>query len=168
MMLKLFSIAYIKTYCYYYVKINYNHFDKCNFNTINPIFMKINDYNTSIRNTRKLYIWKLYNKNFDNFEQFLLRKKNIPIPLLNELIEKLEIKKNITKYIFKESFINSCFSLKDYKVQLIMIDQILKNNENIKMNCDINDTNFDLFYCVLVNKYISFIYGNEKSYYILI
>ena len=165
--LKLFSIAYIKTYCYFYVEINYNHFDKCNFDTISPIFMEINKYNTSTRNTRNLYIWKLYNKKFENFEQFLnfdFVTKNLP--LFQELEKQLQIEKNNTKFIFNESFINSCFLLKDYKDQLIVIEKILKNNKNIKMNYDINNENFDLFYCVLVNKYISFIYGNEKNYYI--
>ena len=35
--LKLDAIAYIKTYFHFYVEINYNHFDKCNFDKINEV-----------------------------------------------------------------------------------------------------------------------------------
>ena len=68
--LKLYSIAYIKTYFYYYVEINYNHFDKCNFNDINQFLVDKDENNKNLIYMRNIYIFRLYFKKFDNFEQF--------------------------------------------------------------------------------------------------
>ena len=56
-LLKLYAIAYLKTYCYYYVEINYNHFDKCNFEEINKLLNDKDENNILIRNIRNIYIW---------------------------------------------------------------------------------------------------------------
>jgi gas vesicle protein len=59
-LLKLYAIAYLKTYCYYYVEINYHYFDKCNFEEINKILNDKDENNELIRNMRNIYIWRLY------------------------------------------------------------------------------------------------------------
>ena len=168
--LKFYAIAYIKTYCYYYVEINYNYYDKCNFNEINKIFSDEYGKNGPIRNLRNLYIWRLYHIKFDNFEKFKNFKfKDKNIPFYDELINKLKLEEeNNTKYIFKENFINGT-ELKDYKTLLNFCEKIIINNNNDyinKMNFDLFNNNFDLFYNILVNNYISFIYGEEKNKYI--
>ena len=68
--LKIYAIAYIKIYFYYFVEINYNHFDKCRFTDINNLLMDKNENLQYIINMRNIYIFRLYFKKFDNFEQF--------------------------------------------------------------------------------------------------
>ena len=168
--LKFYAIAYVKTYCYYYVEINYNYYHLCDFNEINKIFFDKSRKNNPIRNIRNLYIWRLYYKKFDNFEKFKnFQFKDKNIPFYNELINILKLEEeNNTKYIFKENFINEA-ELKDYKILLNFCEKIIvnNNNDNINtMNFDLINNNFDLFYNILVNNYISFIYGEEKNKYI--
>ena len=106
--LKLYSIAYTKTYFYYYVEINYNHFDKCNFNDINRLLIDKDENNKKIVYMRNIYIFRLYFKKFDNFEQFKnfeFSTRNIPI--YQDIADNLrKEEKNDIDYIFKESFIN--------------------------------------------------------------
>ena len=108
-LLKLLSIAYIKTYCYYYVDINYSNKDNCNWREINVVFAdKDDEKNKDIRKLRNIYFWRLYCKKFENFEQFIgfnFAERNIAI--YKELRDILEKEKNSVKYIFKESFIVS-------------------------------------------------------------
>ena len=81
-LLKLYAIAYIKTYYYYYVEINYNHFEKCKFDQINDLFKLKDESNNNVRNIIHIYIWRLYYKkfnNFDEFKSFNFSSKNIPI-----------------------------------------------------------------------------------------
>ena len=54
--LKLLSIEYIKTYFYYYVEINFNYHDKCNFNEINGIISGPNENNEKIIKMINIYI----------------------------------------------------------------------------------------------------------------
>ena len=61
-LLKLYAVAFIKTYCYYYVEINYNHFDKVNFEEINKVLDDKDENNEKIRNIRNtinIYIWRI-------------------------------------------------------------------------------------------------------------
>ena len=69
-LLKLFAIAYIKIYLYYFVEINFNKFDNINWDEINRILDDKDENNKLIREMRNLYIWRLYCKKFENFDQF--------------------------------------------------------------------------------------------------
>ena len=106
-LLKLFAIAYIKTYCYYYVDINFKNKDNCVWKEINEVFNdKLDENNKNIRKVRNIYFWRLYSKKFENFEQFQsfnFIEKDVAI--FKELKDTLEQEKNNAKYIFKESFI---------------------------------------------------------------
>ena len=157
--LKLYSIAYIKTYFYYFVEINFNHHDKCNFEKINEIINDSNENNEKIINMINIYILRLYNKKFENFEQFINRDLSEQGIKLNENLSKQfreakENKKN-SNYIFEHSF-TPIEHFDNYKDLVSNID-----NGTINMN-EINN-NFDNYYCYLVNKIISFIYGKEKN-----
>ena len=168
-LLKLLSIAYIKTYCYYYVEINYKYFDICNFDEINILFNDENEKNKLIRNMRNIYIWRIYYKKFENFEKFQnydFEKKNIPI--YKELINLLnsEKKKKNINYIFNQSFI-TIKSLENYQKISPQIHLFLEQNENtINFNFDDINQNFDFFYSILVNKILSYLYGNNKQFYV--
>ena len=70
--LKLYAIAYVKTYSYFYVEINFAHFDKCKWEEINRFLNDKDANNENIRNMRNIYIWRLFCKKFDNFEKFLM------------------------------------------------------------------------------------------------
>ena len=52
--LRLYSIAYIKTYCYFYVEIGFKYHDKCNLNDVNN-YLKINEENGE-NNIKKMII----------------------------------------------------------------------------------------------------------------
>ena len=151
---KLYAIAYLKTYCYYYVEINYKYFDKADFTQLNILLMDKDDNNehkNRIRNMRNIYIWRLYCKKFENFDQFIssdLSAKNIPI--YKELDSKLKKEKDIP-YIFANCFI----SPKKF-------DNYRKLDIN-DLNNDIIKEDFDSFYCFLVNKFISHLYGKNKG-----
>ena len=107
-LLKLYAIAYIKTYCYYYVDINFNNKDNCNWREINEVFNDKDEENNNIRKVRNLYFWRLYCKKFENFEQFQgFNFADRDVAIFKELLEQLEKEKNNAKYIFKESFIVS-------------------------------------------------------------
>ena len=163
-LLKLYAIAYLKSFCYFYVEINYNHFDKCNFDKINEVFNDESQNNKLIRNMRNIYIWRLYFKKFENFEQFQdfnFETKNVTI--FNELLNKLVAEKegNKSKYIFKESFITKeCFE--NYK-KISPIFQFIKIDNNINLDLSEIVQDFDTFYCSLVNKIVSYLYGNNKN-----
>ena len=164
-LLKLYSIAYIKTYCYYYVEINYYHFDKCNFKEINNLLIDKDPNNEKIRNIRNIYIWKLYYTKFENFEQFIkfdFSNRNIPIE--RELREKLkeEGQNNYAGYIFKESFVSEKW-INYYKTILTKIENYLNKGNKLQLNFKDINNNFDAFYCLLVNKLLSYIYTNEKN-----
>ena len=156
-LLKLYSIAYIKTYCYYYVEINYKHFDNIIWDEINKILDDKDEENKIIRNMRNIYIWRLYCKKFENFEQFKnfdLKSKNISI--YEDLQKKLQEEKDKPKYTFKNSFINP-YVIAEYKKLAIDYDK------GIKIDFNEYNNKFDLFYSCMVNKTLSFIYGNDKE-----
>ena len=156
-LLKLYSIAYIKIYCYYYVEINFNKFDNINWDIINRTLDDKDENNESIRKMRNLYIWRLYCKKFENFDQFeSFNFENKKITIYKELLPILQEEKNKPKYIFKNCFITSN-NFENYKKLNSEAEQKIK----IKYE-DYND-NFDLLYSFLVNKTISYIYGNEKN-----
>ena len=164
-LLKLYAIAYLKTYCYYYVEINYNHFDKVRFDEINNILNDKDENNELIRNMRNIYIWRLYFKKFENFDQFKnfeFPKRNIPIYM--ELAEKLKSEEGQKNYIFKESLVSKK-SFDYYKKTLLPeIEVFLKNEDNkIELNFEEINENIDSFYCILVNKLLSYLYSNEKN-----
>ena len=168
-LLKLYAIAYLKTYCYYYVEINYYHFDKCNFEEINKIFNDKDEKNEKIRGMRNIYIWRLYSRkfeNFDKFKNFEFHKKNIPIYKELEDIIKLEEKQEeIGNYIFKESFITKNNNNYYKKILPTFKKFLTKNENNIDLNFgEIND-NFDSYYCILVNKLLSYLRSNEKEFF---
>jgi len=101
---------------------------------------------------RNLYIWRLYCKkfeNFDQFENFNFEAKKITI--YKELSIKLQEEKNKVKYIF-----NNCFITPDN----------LEKYDNInydKINYEQYNNNFDLLYSFFVNKIISYLFGNDKA-----
>ena len=163
--LKLYAIAYIKTYCYYYVEINYSYFDLCNFEEINKILDDKDEENQKIRNMRNIYIWRLYFKKFENFDQFKsfpFPQKNIPI--YKELADILQKEEEGQKgYVFQNSFISQKHKAYYNKI----LPQIEKFNSSPKNNLELNfeevNENFDAFYCLIVNKNISCLYTNQKE-----
>ena len=170
-LLKLFAIAYLKTYCYYYVEINYKHFDLGSFDEINLLFKDNDKNNELIRNMRNIYIWRLYYKQFENFEQFQnfnFDSRNIPIyKELMEILKKEDQNNNSnSNYIFKESFI-SIKSLENYNKMLGIIETYFKDNKKeIEFSNEDINLNFDNFYCLLINKIISYLYCYDKNTYI--
>ena len=164
-LLKLYAIAYIKSYCYYYVEINYSHFDLCNFDEINKVLDDKDENNLVIRNMRNIYIWRLYFRKFENFDQFQnfnFSQKNIPIyKELSEILQKeQEGQKN---YVFQNSFISEKYQPYYHKI-LSQIDIFnLSPENNLELNFEEVNNNFDAFYCILVNKIISNIYTNQKE-----
>ena len=166
-LLKLYAIAYLKTYCYFYVEINYNNFDKCNFEEINKLLYDKDENNKLIRNIRNIYIWRLYYKKFENFDQFKnfeFSKRNIPI--YKELLEQLKVSEGQKNYIFKDSLVPQK-QYKYYKKILPIFEEFLKAQENqIEFNFEELNNNFDSFYCILVNKLLSYLYSNNKNLYI--
>ena len=151
-LLKLFAIAYIKIYLYYFVEINFNKFDNINWDEINRILDDKDENNKLIREMRNLYIWRLYCKkfeNFDQFENFNFEAKKITI--YKELLLKMQEEKNKVKYIF-----NNCFITPNNLEKYSQIDL-----KEIKFE-QYND-NFDLLYVLLVNKTISYMFGNDKK-----
>ena len=164
-LLKLYAIAYLKSYCYYYVEINYSYFDLCNFEEINKVFNDKDDNNQLVRNLRNIYIWRLYFKKFENFEQFKnfeFHKKNIPIYIeLSEILKKEE--EGQKNYIFQNSFISEKYHAYYQKI-LPQIEQFVFSPENnLELNFEEVNNNFDSFYCILINKIISYLYSNEKE-----
>ena len=167
--LKFYAIAYLKIYFYYYVEINYAHKELCNFDEINKLLNDKDENNQSInsmRNMRNIYIWRVYCKKFENFEQF---KKfdftNKDIPIINELKEILSKKEEQVQkdYIFKNSFISEKY-LPFYKKIAQQIEDFAWSPENnIEINFEEVNNNFDSFYCILINKIISYLYSNDKD-----
>ena len=155
--LRLYSIAYIKTYCYFYVEIGFKYHDKCNLNDVNN-YLKINEENgeNNIKKMIIIYILRLYNSKFENYNQFINSKLSISIDkeLLKDLMT-VETSKEETNYIFKESFI-SPKNFGTYK-------DLLLNMENDNLNIDYINNNFDNYYCYIVNNIISFVYGKEQK-----
>ena len=167
-LLKLYAVAFIKTYCYYYVEINYNHFDKVYFEEINKVLDDKDENNEKIRNIRNIYIWRLYYKKFENFDQFKnfeFHKKNIPI--YKELEEKIKLEENKqnNNYIFKESFISKKNNEYYQKLLPEFNSFILNQNYKIELNFEDINNNFDSFYCILVNKLLSYLRSNDKTLY---
>ncbi len=164
-LLKVYAIAYLKSYCYYYVEINYSHFELCNFNEINMVLNDKDENNQLIRNMRNIYIWRLYFQKFENFDQFKnfdFAKRNIPIyKELSDIIKKEE--EGQKNYIFQNSFISQKYGAY-YKKILPEIDKFISIPENnLELNFEDLNNNFDSFYCILVNKIISYLYSNEKE-----
>ena len=162
-LLKFNSIAYIKMYIYYFVNINYHQNSLCDFDSINKALDDENKNNKPLRNVRNIYLWRVYLNKFENFEQFLnLNYKKYKIPIIKELIDKLEEEKNNNQYIFKESFIFISNFDKFKKIQI----ELESNNKNFAFNFDEISHNFDFFYCALVNKVLSNLYNNNNKRYI--
>ena len=158
-LMKLLAIAYIKTYIHFYVEINYGFFKKIKFDDIeNSFIYKINQ-NYIGKNPFIIYIWRKYCKkfeNFDKFEDFDFSKKQIPMQ--KKIFQILEEEKKIgssSNYIFKESFI----PLNNYKQYF----NIATNSSQSNLNFEEINKNFDIFYCFLVNKIISYLYSNNKT-----
>ena len=143
--------------------INYNHFDKFNFEQINALLSLKKDYNKYIRKIIIIYIWRLYSKKFSNFEEFMnFNFGSRSIPIYKELSDEV-LKETNEELIFNESFI-TYKSLENYiKIYNKIIFFILNENNDIELNIDDVNANFDSFYCILVNKLISNIYGNNKN-----
>ena len=182
-LLKFKSIAYIKTYIHYLVEINYIHSNLCDFDQINKALDDENNNNILIRNIRNIYLWRVYLQKFENFEQ--LKNYNfIDFPIYNELINKLNEKNqlndinnnkndddnnnahnndNNNQYIFTESFICPSFFEELKKLQIEMVIQ----SKNLEYDFNEDNIDFDKFYCALVNKFLSYLYHNEKDKYIV-
>ena len=159
--LKLYAIAYVKTYSYFYVEVSHAHFDKCNWEEINRLLNDKDENNASIRNMRNIYIWRLFCKKYDNFDLFINSVKDIPI--FQELREKLKKEIDETQYIFKESFITSK-SLQNYKnISMDIVDKYIDKKDDVKLDFKIINDNFDSYYSTLVNKIISYTYGKDKN-----
>ena len=164
-LLKLYAIAYIKTYCYYYVEINYSYFDLCNFDEINMVFNDKDENNQLIRNMRNIYIWRLYCHKFENFDQFKnfdFSQKNIPIyKELSDILQKEEAgQKN---YVFQNSFISPKNNAYYQNIQSPVDLFVSAAQNNLEINLEEIDKNFDSFYCILVNKIISHLFTNQKD-----
>ena len=158
--LKLYAIAYIKTFCYYLVEINYEHFEKCNFEQITNLLNNENEKIYSISNMIIMYILRLFFKkckNYDKFQSFNFEERKFYI--FDKIIKEKEDK---DIYIFKESFIPKN-KLDFYNKLSIEIDKLINTKKiNVSIFNEINE-NFDSFYCLLVNKHLSFLYGNEDD-----
>ena len=160
-LLKFYAIAYIKTYFHFYVYIQYKEFDKCNFEEINKLLYKDereqeNQLMTNIRNIRNIYIWRVYSKHFQSFEQLKIHHHFKELPNIKEFNNYLSKDNKNTKYIFKESFISPNYCQK----YSIMVHDL---EETKSLNFDEINQNFDLFYSALVNKVISFKYGDNDD-----
>ena len=165
--LKLYAIAYLKTYCYYYVEINFSNYDKLNFELINKVLIDKEENNHLIRNMRNIYILRLFFKKYDNFQKFI-NNNNINNSIFTDFKNKLKKQKVKVKneYIFKESFITSN-ALEIYKKLSLQIDdKFIKNINNIELEYDEINNNFDAYYCFLVNKIISYTYGNARNNFV--
>ena len=166
---KLYAIAYIKSYIYFYVEINYNHFDKFNFEIINELFDDESEKNKLIRNMRNIYIWRVYYNKFENFDQFKnYNFEEKKMSTFRELSNKLtNEKKEESKCVFNNIFITPK-SFIYYKNISPEIDFFLSENKNdINIDLESIKQNFDFFYSILVNKMISSLYSNDKQFYIL-
>jgi hypothetical protein len=124
-----------------------------------------NDNNKLIRNVRNIYLWRVYLKKFENFEQFQnFKYKSYKFPIFKELLNKIKEEKSDknNQYIFTESFIskNNFNEFKKLQIELSMNDKLFLFDFN-----EIN-SNFDIFYCSLVNKGLSYLYHSDKQRYI--
>ena len=145
-LLKLYSIAYIKIYCYYYVEINFNKFDNINWDIINRTLDDRDENNESIRKMRNLYIWRLYCKKFENFDQFeSFNFENKKITIYKELLPILQEEKNKPKYIFKNCFITPN-NFESYQKLTADVEK------KIKIKYEDYNNNFDLLYSFWVIK----------------
>ena len=162
--LKFISIAYIKLYILYYVELNYYYNNVCDFDPINKALDDENKSDFLIRNVRNIYLFRVYLRKFENFDMFLnFKYKSYKFPIFKELLDKLEDKNNNNnQYIFTESFI--CYNnFEEFKKNEINISI---NNKNFEFNFDLINNNFDIFYCALVNKVLSYLYHNNQKKYI--
>ena len=151
-LLKFYAIGYLKSYIYFYVYINYKEFDKCKFEQINKLLYSTDEENQIMINVRNIYIWRVYCKHFQNFEQFKNHEFK-SLPNITDL-QKLMVKHSDNmKYIFKEFFITQKIS-PDYKKMISEFDD-LNTLDYEKINEE-----FDLFYCALINKVVCYIYGD--------
>ena len=151
---KIYAISYIKSYLYFYVTINKNHYDKCFWNEINKVLHDKNKINEALINMRNIYILRLYYNTFQNFEQFI--NYNLPkkIPIMDDIFNRLDIEINNENYIFNENFITP----KIYDVYR----STLQNYKGEKLYFELINNNFDIFYCYIVNKILPFQLGKNK------
>ena len=161
-LLKIYAIAFIKSYCYFYVEIHKNYFDKCSWDAINKVLYDKDKINENIIKMINIYILRLYYNTFQNFEEFInydLEKKNMPIS--NDITEKMKHESINDGYVFNESFITP----KIYENYAILQNNI--ENENDNLYFDLINKNIDAYYCCLVNKTLSFKLGKNKDNIIL-
>ena len=152
--LKLYSIAFIKTYLYYYVEIYYNHFDKYNWEEINNILNYKDEKNELVINMINIYVLKLFYKKFENFEMFknYIFVKNT-IPIYKELLDK---NPQSLKEIIQENYKPSIFNKNKYPdIQYYSFSNIENYNFNYfvhKFNSsEINKKKYALIN-ILINK----------------
>ena len=121
-LLKLYAIAYIKTYCYFYVEIHKKYFEYCDWNDINAILYDKDINNKAISNMRNIYILRLYYKTFSDFEEFITFDFSMKkFPIIDDIIDKLRNDKISEGYVFDESFITPKI-LNNYKALLKNIE----------------------------------------------
>ena len=164
-LMKIFAIAYIKTYIHYYVEINFYYFDMISFRNINSLLKERIFKDNLEKNNKILYIWKKYCKkfeNFDKFENYDFSKKQIP--LQKEIFNKLDEEKKLhsTNYIFKESFI----PINNFDIYTEICSNFETNPNKADFNYEEINKNFDVFYCFLVNKIISYLYSNNRTFFL--
>ena len=151
-LLKLYSIAFIKSYCYFYVEIHKNYFDKVNWEEINKLLFD----KENILNMKNIYILRLYYKKLGDFDSFIKYDfKSKGLPILDEISRKIKEESINEGYVFNESFITEN-SYKNYK-------NILQNIKNEELNMDLINNNLDAFYSCIVNKTLSFKLGENKE-----
>ena len=152
---KLYAIAYIKSYCHFYVEIHKNNFDKINWSEIDNILYDKDTNNEQVAKMRYYYILRLYYSTFPDFETFINHDFKAKLPVFDFVGEQMK-KESITEgYIFNESFITK----KNYDNYQILLSDI----QNDKYNFDLINNNFDSYYCYLVNKVLSFKLGKDKE-----
>ena len=163
-LLKFNSIAYIKTYIYFYVEINYHYNNLCDFSKINKVLDDENNKNKVIRNVRNIYLWRVYLKKFENFDQFQnFKYKSHNKIIFKELLYKLEGENNKkNNYIFNESFINLNKFEEFKKIEI----EIYTNIKTFEFNFNEINQNYDILYCALVNKALSNLYNNNNKIYV--
>ena len=164
-LIKFLAIAYIKTYVYFYVEINYKNFKIVDFDDINDIFNYKLDKKNLLKNINVIYIWKKYCKKFENFQKFETFKfSDKKIPLYKAFFKKLDEEKKEDKstYIFKESFIPKKLD----KLYSEISSEFAVNNMKMNLNFEEINQNFDVFYCFLVNTLLSYLYSNNREYYL--
>ena len=153
-LLKLYAIAFIKSYCFFYVEIHKDNFDKIKWDEVHKILFDDNDEKISF--VRYIYVMRLYYKKFNDFDTFISHDFSTKaFPIINDMSKRINDESINEGYVFNESLITSKI-YKNYK-------SILQNIDDENLNMDLINNNLDAFYCCLVNKILSFKYGKNKE-----